>query len=212
MILGLMSKLKKGYFVRGRFVAEGSDENLALKQELKGTVDASRTDLKRESAELQKLGVDMLELRGDYLERLDIPDKLRDAITEAHRITNFEGRRRHLQFIGKLMRQLDATTIDAIRAALVEQHAPSVQETVALHQAEAWRERLIADDDALGQWMNLSPDTDSQQLRALVRQARKDAKAEKPGEAQRHGRAYRDIFQLVRQALQASGDTPSSQA
>lgn len=212
MILGLMSKLKKGYFVRGRFVAEGSDEDLALKQELKGTVDASRTDLKRESAELQKLGVDMLELRGDYLERLDIPDKLRDAITEAHRITNFEGRRRHLQFIGKLMRQLDATTIDAIRAALVEQHAPSVQETVALHQAEAWRERLIADDDALGQWMNLSPDTDSQQLRALVRQARKDAKAEKPGEAQRHGRAYRDIFQLVRQALQASGDTPSSQA
>lgn len=207
-----MSKLKKGYFVRGRFVAEGSDEDLALKQELKGTVDASRTDLKRESAELQKLGVDMLELRGDYLERLDIPDKLRDAITEAHRITNFEGRRRHLQFIGKLMRQLDATTIDAIRAALVEQHAPSVQETVALHQAEAWRERLIADDDALGQWMNLSPDTDSQQLRALVRQARKDAKAEKPGEAQRHGRAYRDIFQLVRQALQASGDTPSSQA
>lgn len=201
MILGLMSKLKKGYFVRGRFIAEGSAEDLELKQELKGTLDASRTDLKRESAELQKLGVDMLELRADYLERLDLPDKLRDAITEAHRITNFEGRRRHLQFIGKLMRQLDATAIEAIRAALVEQHTPSVQETVLLHQAEAWRDRLLASDDAVGQWMNLSPETDSQQLRALVRQARKDAKPEKPGEAQRHGRAYRDIFQIVRDAL-----------
>lgn len=208
-----MSKLKKGYFVRGRFIAEGSAEDLELKQELKGTSEASRTDLKRESAELQKLGVDMLELRNDYLERLDLPDKLRDAVAEAHRITNFEGRRRHLQFIGKLMRQLDASTIDAIRAALVEQHTPSVQETVLLHQAEAWRDRLVASDDALGQWMNLSPETDSQQLRALVRQARKDAKPEKPGEAQRHGRAYRDIFQIVREALTAhhergpSGDT-----
>ncbi len=212
MILGLMSKLKKGYFVRGRFVAEGSAEDLELKQELKGTHDASRTDLKRESAELQKLGVDMLELRSDYLERLELPDKLRDAVAEAHRITNFEGRRRHLQFIGKLMRQLDADTIAAIRAALVEQHTPSVQETVLLHQAEAWRDRLIASDDAIGQWMNLSPDTDSQQLRALVRQARKDAKPEKPGEAPRHGRAYRDIFQLVRHALQAPGDTPHNEA
>ena len=84
-----------------------------------------------------------------------------------------------------------------------------------LHQAEQWRDRLIADDDAVGQWLNLSPDTDSQQLRALVRQARKDAKPEKPGEAQRHGRAYREIFQLVREALiahQDAGETPAPDA
>jgi ribosome-associated protein len=73
-----------------------------------------------------------------------------------------------------------------------------------LHQAEQWRDRLIAEDDAVGQWLNLSPDTDSQQLRALVRQARKDAKPEKPGEAVRHGRSYREIFQLVREALVAN--------
>jgi len=53
----------------------------------------------------------------------------------------------------------------------------------------------------VGQWLKLSPGTDSQQLRALVRQARKDAKPEKPGAGVRHGRAYRDIFQLVREQL-----------
>jgi ribosome-associated protein len=83
---------------------------------------------------------------------------------------------------------------------------PSAKETMVLHQSEQWRDRLIADDDAVGQWLNLSPDTDSQQLRSLVRQARKDAKPEKPGEALRHGRAYRDIFQLVREALMANAD------
>ena len=60
----------------------------------------------------------------------------------------------------------------------------------------------------MGQWLNLSPGTDSQQLRALVRQARKDAKPEKPGEAVRHGRAYRDIFQLVREQLLRAQEQP----
>ncbi|HPW82942.1 MAG TPA: ribosome biogenesis factor YjgA, partial [Rhodoferax sp.] len=88
------------------------------------------------------------------------------------------------------------------------------QETLALHQAEQWRDRLITDDDAVGQWLNISPATDSQQLRALVRQARKDAKPEKPGEALRHGRAYREIFQLVRSTLleHAEGEQPREEA
>ncbi len=194
-------KLKKGYFVKGQFVAEGSALDLEYKRELKGTDEASRTDLKRESTELQKLGEDLLTLRAEFMTRLDLPEKLVDAVTETKRITNFEGRRRQMQFIGKLMRQLDPTRLDDIRTALAEQHAPSAQETLALHQAEVWRDRLIADDDAVGQWIQLSPGSDSQQLRSLVRQARKDAKPEKPGEALRHGRAYRDIFQLVREQL-----------
>ena len=94
-------------------------------------------------------------------------------------------------------------TVIGERAALVEQHMPSAKETQVLHQAEIWRDRLIADDDAVGQWMNLSPSTDSQQLRALIRQARKDAPAASAatvsqGLAPRQSRAYREIFQLVR--------------
>jgi ribosome-associated protein len=133
--------------------------------------------------------------------RLALPEKLTEAVAEAKRISNFEGKRRQMQFIGKLMRKLEATQLDGIRTALIEQHTPSALETQTLHQAEMWRDRLVNEDDALGQWITLSPSTDSQQLRALVRQARKDAKPEKPGAAVRHGRAYRDIFQIVRAQL-----------
>ena len=194
-------KLKKGYFVKGQFVAEGSALDLEYKRELKGTDEATRTDLKRESTEIQKLGEDLLTLRTELLTRLDLPEKLVEAIAESKRITNFEGKRRQMQFIGKLMRKLEPEKHDAIRTALVEQHTPSALETQTLHQAEMWRDRLLAEDDALGQWITLSPSTDSQQLRALVRQARKDAVPERPGEGVRHGRAYRDIFQLVRAQL-----------
>ena len=194
-------KLKKGYFVKGQFVAEGSELDLEYKRELKGTDDATRTDLKRESTELQKLGEDLLTLRVELMTRLALPEKLTEAVAEAKRISNFEGKRRQMQFIGKLMRKLDATQLDGIRTALIEQHTPSALETQTLHQAEMWRDRLVNEDDALGQWITLSPSTDSQQLRALVRQARKDAKPEKPGAAVRHGRAYRDIFQIVRAQL-----------
>ncbi len=194
-------KLKKGYFVKGQFVAEGSALDLEYKRELKGTEDATRTDLKRESTELQKLGEDLLTLRAELMTRLQLPDKLVEAVAEAKRITNFEGKRRQMQFIGKLMRKLEAPMLDAIRTALVAQHTPSALETQTLHQTEMWRDRLLADDDALGQWINLSPQTDSQQLRALIRQARKDALPEKPGMAPRHGRPYREIFQQVRAQL-----------
>ena len=203
-------KLKKGYFVKGQFVAEGSALDLEYKRELKGTEDATRTDLKRESTELQKLGEDLLTLRAELMNRLQLPDKLVEAVAEAKRISNFEGKRRQMQFIGKLMRKLEAPMLDAIRAALVAQHTPSALETQTLHQTEIWRERLLAEDDALGQWINLSPQTDSQQLRALIRQARKDALPEKPGLAPRHGRAYREIFQLVR--AQLAGENASDDA
>jgi len=208
MILAMARKLKKGYFVKGKFVAEGSELDLELKRELKGTDEKSRTDLKRESTELQKLGIDLLTLRAELLTGLALPDKLVDAVAEAKRITNFEGRRRLMQFIGKQMRLLSTETLEAIRIALQEQHTPSARETQVLHQAEMWRDRLIADEDAVGQWINLSASTDAQQLRALVRQARKDAKPERPGEALRHGRAYRDIFQMVRERLLAADDIP----
>jgi len=196
-------KLKKGYFVRGEFVAEGSERDLELKAELKGTDEQSRTDLKRESTELQKLGAELLDLRADLLARLALSDKFQDAIADAKRITNFEGKRRQMQFIGKLMRKLEPEVLQAVRDALDEQANGSAADNLVLHQSEIWRDRLIADEDAAAQWINLNPSTDTQQLRALIRQARKDAKPEKPGAAVRHGRAYRDIFQLVREQLTA---------
>lgn len=202
-------KPQKGYFVKGHFVAEGSELDLQLKAELKGTTGATKTDLKREMEALQALGAELLTLRTDLFTRLDLPEKLQEALAEARRITNFEGRRRQMQFIGKLMRKLDDDEIAAIQAALDEQKSGSAAEKLALHQAGHWRDRLIAADDALPLWMQQYPGTDTQQMRALIRQARKDAPPEdkaavSQGLAPRKGRAYRELFQLVREQMSAA--------
>ena len=200
-------KTTKGYYVRGQFVTDGSELDLELKRELKGSTDASKTDLKKESDRLQALGENLLTLGQSITARLvaseHLPEKLLDAVSAAKRITNFEGRRRQMQFIGKLMRKLPAESVAEIEAALDEQRRPSAKATLALHQAEQWRDRLMADDDAFTEWLQLDPQADVQQLRALIRQARKDAQAviERPGEAQRHGKAYRELFQGVRATL-----------
>ena len=207
-------KPKKGYFVRGEFVAEGSELDLELKAELKGTTEASKTDLKRESTELQKLGEALLTLRADLMEGLALPEKLADALAQARRITNFEGKRRQMQFIGKLMRGLDADTLQAVREALEAQQKGSAADALSLHQAEQWRDDLIARDDAFDQWRRAHPDTDTQQLRALIRQARKDvqpdAESISKGLAPRHGRAYRELFQAVRERLAGPADESDS--
>lgn len=203
-------KPTKGYFVRGQFVALGSELDQELKRELKGSAEMSKTDLKKYSDRLQQLGESLLTLRADLMSKLDLSEKLVDAVAEARRITNFEGRRRQMQFIGKLMRGVDETTLAAVEAALDEQNKGSAKGTLSLHQAEQWRDRLIADDEALTHWLALDAGADVQQLRALIRQARKDAQAtqaqERPGEAVRHGKAYREIFQTVKAAL-SQGDS-----
>jgi ribosome-associated protein len=210
-------KPTKGYYVKGHFVAEGSDLDLELKRELKGSDSASRTDLKRESFELQKLGEDLMQLRQDAMQQLvaqkHVPELLFEAIRDAKKITNFEGLRRQMQYVGKLMRKLDEPQVQAIRDALDVQHNGSAEETLALHMAEHWRDKLLKDDQALADWLIAHPDTDSQQLRALVRQARKDGLPDKSAVSQgafpRQGRAYRDIFKIVRDHLSVQKvDTP----
>jgi len=201
-------KPKKGYYVKGQFVAAGSELDLQLKAENKGTAQSSKTDLKRASHALQTLGQELLTLREALFTRLDLPEKLQDALAEARRISNFEGKRRQMQFVGKLMRTLDEEQLAAIRAALDEQRSGSAAERLLLHQAEDWRERLVADDDALGEWLAQHPDTDTQHLRTLIRQARKDTPdahhaqvAQSLGLVARKGRAWRELFQYVRSAL-----------
>ena len=195
-------KFTKGYFVRGQFVAEGSELDVQLKRELHGD-SPSKTELKAQSAELQELGQQLLGLRADLREPLDLPTRLLDALAELARIKDFEGRRRQAQFVGKLMRQLDEAQIAAIRTAIDAQRQGPAAEALRLHASEDWRERLLADDAALTDWAQQFPATDLQQLRALVRQARKDAPAAEPaGQAPRHAKAYRELFQWIRAALE----------
>ena len=208
-------KSRKGYYVEGEFVAAGSELDLKYRVLQKGTESPSRTEKKNASEDLQKLGEELLTLREDLFAGLALPESLLDAILLAKRITNFEGKRRQKQLIGKLMHRLDAAALEAVAAALQLQHSQSAREKLALHRAERWRDALIADDEKLSEWMREFPGTDGQQFRALIRQARKEAlvvrepSPPRPGAAPRQGRAYRQIFALVRAQLTTSADSPS---
>jgi ribosome-associated protein len=156
----------------------------------------SKTQLKKAMHELQQLGEALTELSDGQLGTLPLPESLRDAVREFQHTRSHEGRRRQLQYIGKLMR---ATDIAPIREAVDASRLGPAREALALHEAEHWRSELIASDSALTAWMATHPHSDQQQLRILIRAARKDALVpEGPSAAARKGRAYRELFQFIR--------------
>jgi ribosome-associated protein len=157
----------------------------------------SKTQLKKDMHELQRLGVALAGLSDERLDALALPEPLRDALHEFQRTRSHEGRRRQTQYIGKLMRRAE---IEPIREAVAAAQLGGARDALALHQAEAWRDELLADDAALGRWAAQHPQGDLQQLRSLIRAARKDAAADAaPGVALRKGRAFRELFQFIKQ-------------
>jgi ribosome-associated protein len=207
-------KPKDGYYKNGVFIVRGSAEDDT-------PTDASKSDLKDESHELQQLGIEIATLAAKTYKRLReegvITERLHDELGMLKKTTAREGGRRQRQLIGKLMRGLPEESVEAIRDALQAQRKGSASETLALHVAENWRDKLIAEDSALQDFLSAASnadDVDLQQLRAIIRQARKDAstasadpaalsaaQAESLGAAPRQGRAYRDLFQIVKGAL-----------
>ena len=157
----------------------------------------SKSQKKRDMTALQKLGETLVEQPADRLDKVELPDDLRRAIDEARSIRDHEGRRRQMQYIGRLMRDVD---VAPIRSAIEAWAGASRDEAAALHALERWRERLFADDAALTDFAAahtaaLSPDT-LQRLRTTIRMARKERAdhAIKP----RPPKHYRELFKLVR--------------
>ena len=177
--------------------ADLSDQPVSKRQAAIDGIAPSRNELKKQMQDLQELGEAVSALPVDRLDKLKIDERLRDAIDELRRTRSFEGKRRQLQYIGKLMKAEDP---EPLREAVASYRVGSATDTLALHQAEYWRDQLLAGDDALQKWVEAYPATDIQQLRSLVRSARKE-KLE-PGE--RHGRAYRDLFRLVKEQMQGA--------
>jgi ribosome-associated protein len=153
----------------------------------------SKTRRKTASHELQALGEALLELSDDQLAGLGLDEPLLDALRSARRVRSHEARRRQMQLIGKLMRSAD---VEPARAAVDERRLGRARDSLALHQAEHWRAELIADDEATTRFAREHANADLQQLRALVRNARKDG-ATAP--EQRSGRAYRELFRFIRE-------------
>jgi len=152
----------------------------------------SKTQLKKESHELQALGEALVALPDNRIVDLPIAERLRDAVAEYKRTRSFEGKRRQMQYIGKLMRKDD---VEPIREAVAAMQLGRAKDSLALHEAERWRVELLASDDALTRWTTDHPASDLQQLRSLIRAARKDAAA---APEQRSGRAYRELFQFIK--------------
>ena len=161
----------------------------------------SKTQRKKDMAALQALGERLVELGAERLAAVPLPDDLREAVLEAQRIRSREGRRRQLQYIGKLMRETDP---EPIRARFAAWDGQSHAATAAHHRIERWRLRLLDDDGALTEFAREHPGADLQRLRACVRAAHRDRLA---GRASRH---YRDLFRLVRAALDARAPTYNS--
>jgi ribosome-associated protein len=201
-------KLRKGYYVNGEFVLAASTADRQIRSELQEITAPSRTELKNASEKLQKVGEQLVALPEPLITALPLPEALKEAIFEAKRITKLGARRRQTKLIGKLIRRLEPEAQEAALAALRVEQEQTAKHAEPLHQAEKWRDALIADDAMLEQWIAKFPRTDAQQLRSLIRQARKDARETKPGEAQRHGRIYRQIFKVLYSQICSSADAP----
>lgn len=166
----------------------------------------SKTALKKAMHELQALGEALMTLPDARIDAIGLDESLREAVRTAQRTKSHEGRRRQIQYLGKLMRRAqDAGGIEPIREAVASFQLGHAKDALALHEAERWRAELLASDDALTRWTAAHPRSDLQQLRSLIRSARKEAVPALPEGAARHGRAYRELFQQLRGALAEPG-------
>src|SRR4051812_33058547 len=140
----------------------------------------SKSQLKREMTALQKLGEELIAEPKERVKRVPMPEDVREAILECQKIKDHEGRRRQLQYVGKKMRTLEEHEIAAIQKVVDSWRGASRAETAALHGLEKFRDKLLADDSALTELMSEHPELDAQQMRTLIRNARKEQAENKP--------------------------------
>jgi ribosome-associated protein len=159
----------------------------------------SKSQRKREMTALQALGESLLQLSEAALARVEMPDDLRAAVAEAARIKSHEARRRQLQYIGRLVRQLDA---EQLRAAIENATGESKQAVALMHRCERLRDRLLDDDAALAEVLDALPRADVQSLRAMIRAARREHGEGRPP---KHARQlYRWLHEHLAQAMEAA--------
>lgn len=152
----------------------------------------SKSERKRRAHRLQALGRQLTELKPDDLAALELPDELRNAVLDYQRFPSHEARRRQLQFIGRLMRDLDP---EPLQQALDTLHGQSAQARYEFQQVERWRERLLDDPSALTEFLDEYPQTEVQQLRHRIQQVR-GARSEAQQKT-----AFRGLFRFLREVI-----------
>ncbi|MEZ8235086.1 ribosome biogenesis factor YjgA [Vibrio splendidus] len=153
----------------------------------------SKTEMKTDMDALQKLGEELVELKPSILDKFPLSEDLAQAIKDAQRFKN-EAKRRQLQYIGKVMRNVDPEPIQAALDKIRNKHS---QATVELHKLEQLRDRVVAEGDAaISDVIEMYPEADRQRLRQLARQANKEKSANKPA------KSSREIFQILKELKQ----------
>ena len=163
---------------------------------MEDTARASKTQRKQEMTELQALGERIVALNEAQIAAIEMPEFLRDAVMEARRITGHESRRRQMQYIGRLMRDVDPAPI---REKISQWDGQSSSNVALEHSIIRWRERLLEDEAALTGFARQYPGADIRQLRLLVRNANAERAAGRPP------RSFRELFRLVRETVTAPG-------
>jgi ribosome-associated protein len=154
----------------------------------------SKSQRKRDMAALQEIGTELVMLNAGQLAQIELPERLFDAIIDAQRIRDFEGRRRQMQYIGKLMREIDAAPI---RAKLDMWSGAARASTAQQRLIERWRERLLADDAELTAFAAEYASCDLQHLRSLIASVKRDLSLK------RTPKNYRALFRTVREIVAA---------
>jgi ribosome-associated protein len=157
----------------------------------------SKSQLKRDMDALQALGARLIELGKERLAKIDMPDELREAVRDAQRFTQHGARRRQLQYIGRLMRNVDPAPI---QAAIDELDGISAAANARMHALERLRERFLADEGVLNEIASRGATADFQQLRQLRRNALKERAENKPP------RAFRELYRVLRELEEQGGD------
>ena len=152
----------------------------------------SKSELKRLMTQRQKLAEVLAALSSDALKTIPMDEAIKAAIAETNKIKSFEAIRRHKQYLGKLMRFLDDEELDTIQKRLDAIQGVSKAETAKLHHLESFRDRLIAHDETFTKMIEQYPDMDIQNMRTLIRNARKEKETNKPP------KAYREIFRVLK--------------
>ena len=161
----------------------------------------SKSQLKREMTALQDLGAELVALSRERLAKIEMPERLRDALLDAQRFTKHEAKRRQMQYIGKIMRDIDSAPL---RAAMDEINGVSEAANIRQHRLERLRTQLMEDEAAFSELARDYPAADLQHLRQLRRNALKEAQQGKPP------RAYRELFRELRglEGLAGAEDAP----
>lgn len=159
----------------------------------------SKSSIKREMHALQDLGEQLVALSPERLAKVPLPEALYEAIREAQRISKHGARRRQLQYVGKLMRNVDP---EPIQAMLDVFNGVSKAEVARQHRLERLRSDFLEDEKVVGRIAEDWPDADIQHLRVLRRNALKEREQGKPP------RAYREIFRILRDL--DAGASPST--